>query len=79
MIPKKRVPSGYGSVSSGAGPTGNPLFPRHQIISGHAARDSATNSRRPMPEMGGPSLRDYRIVSLPPGKPVGPWAKAELF
>ena len=46
MIPKKRVPSGYGSVSSGAGPTGNPLFPRHQIISGHAARDSAASPKK---------------------------------
>jgi len=39
MIPKKRAPSGYGSVSSVAGPTGNPLFTSHQIIIGHAARD----------------------------------------
>src|SRR5262249_23013979 len=27
---------------------------------------SATNCRRPMPDMGGPSLRDCRILSLPP-------------
>src|SRR5262245_54921138 len=26
-----------------------------------------------------PSLRDYRIVSLPPRKPVGAWGKPELF
>src|SRR5262249_6041787 len=40
-----------------------------RAASGHAAAappSSATNSRRPMPDMGGPSLRDYRIVSLPP-------------
>jgi hypothetical protein len=30
---------------------------------------SVMKSRRPMPDMGGPSLRDYRIVSLPPS----PW------
>ncbi len=46
MVPKKRVPSGYGSVSSVAGPTGNPLFTRHQIISGHAARDSAASPKK---------------------------------
>ena len=49
---------------------------------GHAATappSSATNSRRPMPDMGGPSLRDCRRVSLPPSQPVGPWAKSELF
>ena len=53
-----------------------------RAASGHAAAappSSATNSRRPMPDMGGPSLRDYRIVSLPPGRPVGPWGKPELF
>src|SRR5262249_48673321 len=35
----------------------------------HAAAappSSATNFRRPMPDMGGPSLRDSRIFSLPP-------------
>src|SRR5262249_62248954 len=36
-----------------------------------ALPSSATNSRRPMPDMGGPSLRDYRSVSLPPREPVG--------
>ena len=46
MIPKKRAPSGYGSVSSVAGPTGNPLITRHQIISGHAARDSAASPKK---------------------------------
>jgi hypothetical protein len=46
--------------------------------SGHAAAppSSATNSRRPMPDMGGPSLRDCRTLSLPPGRPVGPWGSA---
>src|SRR5262245_5882380 len=31
-----------------------------------APPSSATNSRRPMPDMGGPSLRDYRTLNLPP-------------
>src|SRR5262249_28003979 len=36
-----------------------------------APPSSATNSRRPMPDMGGPSLRDCRKVSLPQsGRPV---------
>src|SRR5262245_10497243 len=37
--------------------------------SGHTAAappSSATNPRRPMPDMGGPSLRDYRTLNLPP-------------
>jgi len=49
---------------------------------GHAAAappSSATNSRRPMPNMGGPSLRDCRIVSLPPGQAAGPWGRPELI
>ena len=44
--PPSVFPSGYGSVSSVAGPTGNPLFTRHQIISGHAARDSAASPKK---------------------------------
>jgi hypothetical protein len=49
--------------------------------SGHAAAppSSATNSRRPMLNMGGPSLRGYLTLSLPPGLPVGPWGGPELF
>jgi len=36
----------------------------------HAAAppSSAMNSRRPMPDMGGPSLRDSRSLSLPPAR-----------
>src|SRR5262249_50710274 len=39
-----------------------------RAASGHAVAPpkSATNCRRPMPDMGGPSLRDCRILSLPP-------------
>src|SRR5215831_8075026 len=43
-----------------------------RAASGHDAAappSSATNSRRPMPDMGGPSLRDYRTFSLPPRRP----------
>jgi len=29
--------------------------------------------------MGGPSLRDYRSISLPPGLPVGLWGGPEMF
>ena len=49
---------------------------------GHPAAEppsSATNSRRPMLDMGGPSLRDYRALSLPPRRAVGPWGGPELF
>jgi hypothetical protein len=44
-----------------------------------APPSSVMNSRRPMPDMGGPSLRDYRTASLPPGRPLGLWARPELF
>ena len=30
-------------------------------------------------DMGGPSLRDCRIVSLPPAGVVGPWGGPEMF
>ena len=47
-----------------------------RAASGHAAAappSSVMNSRRPMLDMGGPSLRDYRSLSLPPARPIGPW------
>ena len=53
-----------------------------RAASGHAAAaplSSVTNSRRPTPDMGGPSLRDHRTFSLPPGRPEGPWGTPELF
>jgi hypothetical protein len=39
---------------------------RHELPPSHAGH-------------GRSSLRDYRSISLPPGPPVGPWAKPELF
>ena len=31
------------------------------------------------PDIGGPSLRDYRTVSLPPGQSLGLWGRPEMF
>src|SRR5262245_22008879 len=44
--------------------------PRGHAIAA-APPSSDTNSRRPRPDMRGPSLRDCRSVSLPPTRPVG--------
>jgi hypothetical protein len=46
MIQKTSAPIGYGSVSSVAGPNGNPLFMPRQIISGQAAKQSTASPKK---------------------------------
>jgi len=53
-----------------------------RAANGHATAappSSVMKSRRPMPDMGGPSLRDCRTLSLPPAGPAGPWGRPEMF
>ena len=45
MIQKTSAPIGYGSVSSVAGPNGNPLFMPHHTISGQAAKQSTASPK----------------------------------